>query len=137
MEEIIIKGNPISLKRHRHSRWGTYDPSKKDKKEFREKTMKVYEGKTYTQAIRVGLSFGMKRPKSHYRSGKYSHLLKHNAPEFHTKTPDVDNLAKSVLDALQGEGGCWIDDSIITSLWLEKHYTDKPCTEIFIQREEE
>ena len=135
MTEITIEGNPLSLKRHRHSKWGTYDPSKKDKQEFRKKVMKAYKGKTFIDAVRVGLSFGMKRPKSHYRSGKYSHLLKHNAPEYCKKTPDIDNLAKFVLDALQGEDGCWIDDAIITSLWLEKYYSDKPCTEIFIQLE--
>ena len=32
MKYIKIKGNPISQKRHRHHRFGTYDPSSKDKK---------------------------------------------------------------------------------------------------------
>ena len=27
------------------------------------------------------------------------------------------------------------EEVIITSLWLEKYYSDKPCTEIFIQLE--
>ena len=40
------------------------------------------------------------RPKIHYRTGKYSHLLKPSAPDRHTQKPDIDKLERAVLDAL-------------------------------------
>ena len=44
---------------------------------------------------------------------------------------DVDNLAKAVLDALNGI--CYADDSEIVSLWIEKFRDDEnPRCEIFI-----
>lgn len=53
-----------------------------------------YESAAYC----VSLWFQFKRPKSHFRSGKYSHLLKDSAPGLHTQKPDVDNLAKLIMD---------------------------------------
>ena len=49
------------------------------------------------------LDFVYKRPKSHYRSGKYSHLLKANAPFYKTTRPDLtDNLPKLLFDTFNG-----------------------------------
>ena len=39
-----------------------------------------------------------------------------------TGRPDVDNLVKSVTDAVLGL--LWVDDSIITDLTARKRYTD-------------
>ena len=87
--------------------------------------------KYYNKPIQIGLDFYFKRPKSHYRSGKYSHLLKENIPEFHIVKPDIDNLVKFVCDSLNGV--CYRDDSQIVELKAEKHYTDSsPRTEVFI-----
>ena len=75
-------------------------------------------------SISVNLGFIFERPKSHFRSGKYSHLLKDDAPDFHTKKPDCDNLAKAVLDVLT-ELKIWHDDSQVTHLTTTKQYGDK------------
>ena len=86
-----------------------------------------------TKAIRFGVVFCFSRPKSHYRSGKFSNFLKNNAPESHTKTPDVDNLVKFVADSLNGV--FYIDDSQIIELKAEKKYIsdgELPHTEIMI-----
>lgn len=50
----------------------------------------------------VEIVFQFKRPKSHIRSTKDfpDGFLKPIAPVFHMRTPDVDNLAKGVLDGL-------------------------------------
>lgn len=42
----------------------------------------------------------------------------------HTKKPDVDNLAKGILDALNGRA--WADDSQIAALMIIKRYGDEP-----------
>ena len=108
------------MKRHRHFGRRTYDPSKKDKRDFCILASKYAPSKPYKRAIRLGIAFYFNRPKSHYRSGKYSYLLKNNAPDYHTKTPDVDNLVKFVSDSLNKV--FYDDDSQIIELKAEKKY---------------
>ncbi len=73
--------------------------------------------------IRLRLAFAMRRPKSHYRTGKYSGELRADAPIWHIGTPDADNLAKAVLDALT-QIGMWKDDAQVFSLHAGKRYTN-------------
>ena len=134
MVEFIVLGNPIALKRHRHYKFGTYDPSKKDKenfylKAFRHRPIKALGGRVFAD-----IKFYMQRPKSHYRTGKFQHLLKDNAPNYyHSKKPDIDNLIKFVLDTIQGRDRFILDDSMVCSLKAEKIYTsnnEEPRTEV-------
>ncbi len=53
-------------------------------------------------ALSLSAEFWIPRPKSHYRVGKFSHLLKPDAPHRHTYKPDLDNLTKQIGDALNG-----------------------------------
>ena len=55
-----------------------------------------------------------KRPKDHFKKGK----LRLNAPKHVLKTPDVDNLAKFVLDAVQKR--ILTDDKFVTTLVVHK-----------------
>jgi Holliday junction resolvase RusA-like endonuclease len=64
------------------------------------------------------------RPKSHYGTGKNADKLKESAPKYHTKRPDVDNLAKAILDAIQ-DAGLIKDDSAIVMLDVAKYYVGK------------
>ena len=57
-----------------------------------------------------------KRPKSHFKKGH----LRLNAPRHVLKTPDVDNLAKFVLDAVQKR--ILTDDKIVTTLVVHKRW---------------
>ena len=75
------------------------------------------------EAIEVSLEFYFDRPKSHYGTGKNADKLKASAPRFHTKKPDVDNLAKAVLDACQ-DAGLFKDDSAVITLEVSKFYID-------------
>lgn len=73
--------------------------------------------------VRLIIRAYFSRPKSHYRTGKNSHLLRNDAPHFHTNKPDFDNLEKAVADALT-HLGLWKDDSQVAQNCTEKIYTN-------------
>ena len=130
---FTIPGKPKALKRHRSTRGGhMYDPSSKEKQEMwlqiaRFKPKYPLEGDIYLKA-----TFYMPRPKNHYRTGKYSHLLKdaHKDIIYHSVKPDLDNLVKMICDVIQPQMIC--DDSQICILQAEKVYGQER-TEITIQ----
>jgi Holliday junction resolvase RusA-like endonuclease len=72
----------------------------------------------------VSIYFGMLRPKAHYRSGG---RLREESPKWHTAKPDVDNLAKAVLDALV-DAQLFHDDAQVVRLMVTKRYTDSMDT---------
>ena len=45
-----------------------------------------------------------------------------------TKKPDLDNIAKSILDSLNTIAFC--DDSQVVYLMVSKHYSDRPRVEV-------
>lgn len=110
-----------------------YDPSKKDKGKFKKSVEKVIEDFMFltdcptTKEIMIQMEFHLPRPKSHFRTGKFKGILKKDAPKYPRK-PDIDNLAKFVLDALNDY--IWVDDSQVTTLFLRKVYAneDEPHT---------
>ena len=135
MIEFTIYGKPIALKRHRSTRSGRmYDPSAKDKKKIWVKIAKYNRSLPLTGEIMIQLLFVMERPKSHYRTGKFKHLLKDDIPEYHSYTPDLDNLVKMVCDVIQGKDRFIIDDSQICRIQAEKIYGEKPRTEVIIEK---
>lgn len=67
--------------------------------------------------LRVELLFILPRPRSHFTAR--GHLSK-RAPVAPVGRPDLDNLAKSTLDALNGE--LWADDAQVVQLSLAKQY---------------
>lgn len=73
---------------------------------------------TVGRAFAVGLLFRFQRPRSHYRAGRFAHLLKASAPVDHTSKPDLDNLIKAAIDALgdwdRKPALIWADDSQVT-----------------------
>ena len=132
MVEFTVFADPVAQKRHRHHRFGTYDPSKKDKKQFYLQALKNRPKEPLSGNIFIDISFFMPRPKSHYRTGKYKHLLKPNSPQhYHQNKPDIDNLVKLVCDAIQGKNKFIKDDSMICSLKAQKVYAEEqPRTEV-------
>ena len=141
---LEINGNPKPQQRHRHFKLGTYDPCKKDKEEFLKKALISYNySKGFNHlprlnAINLNIKFYMKRPKNHYRTGKFANLIKEiwqTIPM--TKKPDIDNLIKFSLDALSGQNGFFLDDNQIVIIYAEKIYSDDPRTEIMIVEEDE
>lgn len=71
--------------------------------------------------LKVSLFFGLPIPMSTTKSRRVAMLegiLKH------TKKPDIDNLVKAVLDALNDVA--WEDDSQIVRVAAEKEYSEDP-----------
>ena len=142
MINFTIPGIPIPLKRHRSTRSGhMYDPSAKDKKGIWLQIAKYKPKTPLAGDIYIKLIFYMPRPKSHFRTGKRSHVLKAKAPVFHSVRPDIDNLIKMIADIIQGKDRMIIDDSQICALASIKVYSDDldwnndhPRTEVTIQK---
>ena len=76
--------------------------------------------------VKVELNFFIERPKSHFRTGKFSEFLKTVAPFWPTSKSvgDLDKLARSTIDALSVTSGGRViaDDSLITRLVAGKEY---------------
>ena len=80
----------------------------------------------------------MPRPKSHYRQGKFKGMFKAKIPQHHSKTPDIDNLAKMVLDSANGD--FFVDDKQVVELNCIKRYIkqgEQPKTIVMIDKYEE
>ena len=121
MIKFTIIGKPKALKRHRPSaRGGYYDPSSKDKKDIMLQIAKFKPKQPFVGNIYLTLRFSMPRPKSHYRTGKYKHLLKDSSPELHSVKPDLSNMVKLYEDILQPD--FYVDDSQICVLNCYKDY---------------
>lgn len=84
------------------------------------------ENRKLEGALAVSLTFYMPRPKSHFNS---KGIIKPTAPVFlHMQKPDVDNLAKAVLDALTGIGA-WHDDAQVCDLQISRYFCGGDVTE--------
>jgi len=126
-----VPGNPVPQPRVRVSTRGgfarAYVPSKHPVHDYRTQlaTAARDAGLTATgNPLDVVIDAVFERPKSHMlRKG-----LKATAPVL--PRPDVDNVAKAVLDALQDVMG---DDSMVARLVVEKSYGPEARTTVRIQ----
>ena len=100
-----------------------YDPSSKDKKQIWLQIARFKPKRPLEGQIMLFATFYMPRPKKHFRTGKYANILKDGVPEYHTNTPDLDNLEKFVLDAYQGK--FFKNDSQVVKLSSEKVYGEQ------------
>jgi len=111
-----------AVNRGKHA--GVYTPKTADAwRETLTRGLARHVDKRLEGALAVKLSFHLKRPKSHYRTGRFSHILRDDATKYHTSKPDVDNLAKLVLDVLS-KIRYYKDDSQVVLLYVTKAYAD-------------
>ncbi|MCR3719156.1 Holliday junction resolvase RusA (prophage-encoded endonuclease) [Prauserella flava] len=95
--------------------------------DIREHVLARHDGTPLDGPIVASLVFFMPRPKSHYRTGCNAHLLRSRAPTRPTGKPDIDKLARAVLDALGSDGlNIWHDDAQVVELHASKHYIFAP-----------
>ena len=80
--------------------------------------------KLYSEPLALTVDFRLPRPKSHFRTGKCSNVLKPSAPVLHSKRPDLTKLLRAIEDALTGV--LWKDDSLIVFQVATKSYAPLP-----------
>ncbi len=90
-----------------------------------------WEGKPTRLPVRLCITFWLKRPKSHYRSGRYSRYVRHKAPFEHVKRPDLDKLLRAILDGLTGV--IYEDDSQVYDIKASKFYSGEPRTALLVE----
>lgn len=101
--------------------------------------VEAYQGLLLEGSIKTEMIFYFDRPRSHFRTGKYSGLLKDSAPRGKTTSPDLTKLVRSTEDALKGI--LWHDDSQVTDQGRNaKRFCDpgdRPRAEIIVTALEE
>lgn len=127
MIEFTVYGEPKGKSRPRFGNGHTYTP--KTTTEYEKTVLAAYMDKYHTlmlkNEIRVQIRAYMGIPKSTPKKRRTEMLGKGVL-----KKPDVDNIAKIILDALNGVA--YEDDKQITRLDIEKRYSDTPRVEVQI-----
>lgn len=80
-----------------------------------------------TGPVVVRIHFGMPIPKSVSKKNRIQMLGRKIRP---VTKPDIDNLAKSILDAINGVA--YKDDNQIVTLMAKKYYTEIPCVRVIV-----
>jgi Holliday junction resolvase RusA-like endonuclease len=84
--------------------------------------------------VSINCKFYLPRPKNHYDI-RHGHGLLPDSPAKVTKTPDLDNLVKLLLDALQGI--IYHDDKVVTSIQSSKHYLYQDVGRVYFEKQNE
>jgi len=125
--KIIIPGNPIALKRHRHTKLGhTYNSQSKIMEQIGWQAKTQFPYNVITVPVLVEFTFFLRIPNSLSKKKKVALDGK-----YVSKRPDTSNYIKLYVDALNGF--IWLDDALIVELTARKLYSlDDPRTEIII-----
>jgi Holliday junction resolvase RusA-like endonuclease len=137
MMHFTIEGTPVPKGRPKFSKVGgfvrTYTPKKtSDYETIVQETAKQAMGPTEVleTPLAVYLYFRLPIPKSYPKKRLEACLRGLERP---TKKPDIDNLAKSVLDGLNGI--VYLDDGQIVSLHVTKVYSSAPGVDVLVKEE--
>ena len=130
--ELTIFGQPTGKGRPRFTRSGhTYTPEKT--KDY-ERLVRTTFISSYPNAIpledalRVEIVAYYQIPKSYSKKKKQECLYGHIQVQ---SKPDVDNIAKIVLDSLNGYA--YVDDKQVVELHMIKMWSDMPRVEVNIE----
>jgi Holliday junction resolvase RusA-like endonuclease len=121
--KVDVIGKPVPQGSKRVFNGRLVDVKHKDLRAWRDLVGQLAAASTpkfFTGPVYVALDFYLARPKGHYGSGKNSEMLKPSAPSVPNTKPDIDKLARAVLDALTG--AVIRDDSQVVVLVARKHY---------------
>jgi Holliday junction resolvase RusA-like endonuclease len=82
----------------------------------------AFRGDPWGKDVAVGLHvrFVFRRPKKHFRTGRFSNVLRDDAPRFPIGKPDADKLLRTVMDALTGV--VYVDDCQVVDPHCPKVY---------------
>jgi len=118
---LYVLGTPVPQPRPRMTKKGrAYNPSTADlwKSNVRAAWTEAAE-LPFANGLRLRLEFVMARPASHLTAN--GNGLRASAPPRHISKPDVDNLAKAVMDALEN-AGAYPNDCAVEDLRTSKRY---------------
>ena len=127
--EFVVMGEPTGKARPRVTMHGTYIPEKT--KDYERKVQDEYRkqcNKWFGEnpiAVKIKAYYCI--PKS---ATKDARKKMHTGEMKPAKKPDADNLAKAILDALNGIA--YKDDAQVVVLGVEKIYSDVPRVEVKI-----
>ena len=148
--KFTVLGEPVSKKRPkfstRHGIVRTYAPN--ETVQYESLVVHAYKTKsdalgmspfTVNDTLVVTINAYFKIPKSRYRLYKRTNTvdldkqgkLMADGDVRPTKRPDIDNIAKICLDALNGIA--YHDDSQVARLTVEKYYSEHPRVEIILK----
>ena len=119
---FVIPGEPKAKQRPRLGKWGAYTPKMTVQYENWVKQCWAEQGNLwFTGEIKATITAYFGIPKSTSKKKKEEMLL---GKIKCTKKPDTDNIAKIVLDSLNGIA--YKDDSQIVELHVFKKYSEEP-----------
>lgn len=132
---IKVHGQPAPQGSKRHVGGGRMVEQSKRVKPWRAAVEQAARGEIVSRPtwapfdgpVKVRITFTLPRPAGHFRSGRYSHLLKPTAPvaPIGQRTGDLDKHQRSTYDALTA-AGIWTDDSLVVRAVVEKVYGPTP-----------
>ena len=129
MISFDLYGPPIAQKRARHSRVNghmrTFNPQKTEREQVQWQIKSQFRGEPLTIPIALDLIFLMPIAESTTNTKKKQMA---NGLIAHTKKPDLDNLAKFILDAMNNL--VFKDDSQVIEIRMKKIYSTSPGTVI-------
>lgn len=149
--KLVLNIEPKPQTRPRFSKFGTYeDPKMKAwRRQCSQLIEQEYDGQFFDGPISVDVVFYMKaplnvskKPTPKARAKTWDTFKRFMAETlWHAKTPDVDNLVKSLFDSISKagynkadkKGIVWMDDSIVCDLRARKKYSPNPRIELEIK----
>lgn len=128
---IEVRGLPAPQGSKRHVGGGRMVEQSKAVGPWREavraETQRVMNGNDpLAGPVMVSAVFSLPRPKGHYGTGRNAGQVKASAPPVPSGKPDVDKLARALLDGLT-MGGAWSDDAQVVELATMKRYGQPGC----------
>ena len=113
-----------------HARIFTPKTTEAYEKEIRAAWIRNNGDKPEEGPLMARIYFGLPIPKSETKANKLQMLQKKVFP---TKRPDLDNMAKAVLDALNGVA--YKDDCQIVTMLSRKNYAEAPYVKVILNDE--
>lgn len=114
---LYVPGEPVAKARPRVGKGGrVYTPRKTQVHEskIREEWLENYEDEPTKNPVKISMTFYLTKPKK----------IPKDFPDTPQKRPDIDNLIKTVLDALNGLA--YEDDKQIVKVSARKEWSNRP-----------
>ena len=120
---IYIPGTPDVKMRPRATKNGRmYDPNAQAKEASIQKAQITGNDRIFTGPMSVEFTFVFPRPRSHFRTGKFSNVLRADAPFYCVNSKDVDNMEKFYSDSFNCIA--WVDDRQIVRSSAHKRWCE-------------